>query len=159
MSHQLRQNLVKYATHFCDVYYVKSFVRFNGYKHWQTFQHTLYQFLIQKGLFIFSISQKVLFRGYKSFARKPFGRLTLGRQTFWIHRRSQGILRGKYHCTIDLLFDWFGISCMTTDNFCFYLQNKLIQTSPTGGQLYCDTSPFSIPCPKHNDRLQNSIQH
>ncbi len=20
---------------------------------------------------------------------------------------------GKYHCTIDLLFDWFGISCMT----------------------------------------------
>jgi hypothetical protein len=24
-----------------------------------------------------------------------------------------------YHCTVDL-FDWFGISCMTTDNFCFY---------------------------------------
>ncbi len=23
----------------------------------------------------------------------------------------------------------FRISCMTTDNFCFYLQNKLIQTS------------------------------
>jgi len=41
---------------------------------------------------------------------------------------------GKYHCTIDLLFDWFGISCMTTDNFCFYLQNRLIQTSQTGGQ-------------------------
>jgi hypothetical protein len=20
-------------------------------------------------------------------------------------------LRGKYHCTIDLLFDWFGIVC------------------------------------------------
>jgi hypothetical protein len=52
---------------------------------------------------------------------------------------------GKYHCTIDLLFDWFGISCMTTDNFCFYLQNRLIQTSQTGGQLYSDTSPFSIP--------------
>jgi hypothetical protein len=34
--------------------------------------------------------------------------------------------RGKYHCTIDLLFDWFGISCMTTDNFCFYLQNRLV---------------------------------
>ena len=30
---------------------------------------------------------------------------------------------------IDLLFDWFGISCMTTDNFCFYLQNRLIQTT------------------------------
>ncbi len=28
---------------------------------------------------------------------------------------------------VDLLFDWFGISCMITDNFCFYLQNRLIQ--------------------------------
>ena len=53
--------------------------------------------------------------------------------------------RGKYHCTVDLLFDWFGISCLTTDNFCFYLQNRLIQTSQTGGQRYNDTSPFSIP--------------
>jgi hypothetical protein len=35
---------------------------------------------------------------------------------------------------------------MTSDNFCFYLPNKLIQTSQTGGQWYCDTSPFSIPC-------------
>ncbi len=35
---------------------------------------------------------------------------------------------------------------MTTDNFCFYLQNRLIQTSQTGGQWYSDTSPFSIPC-------------
>jgi len=43
-------------------------------------------------------------------------------------------------------FDWFGISCMTTDNFCFYLQNRLFQTSKTGGQWYSDTSPFSIPC-------------
>jgi hypothetical protein len=58
---------------------------------------------------------------------------------------NQGILKEKYHCTIDLLFDWFGISCMTTDNFCFYLQNRLIQTNQTGGQRYSDTSPFSIP--------------
>jgi hypothetical protein len=34
---------------------------------------------------------------------------------------------------------------MTTDNFWFYLQNRLIQTSQTGGQWYSDTSPFSIP--------------
>jgi hypothetical protein len=34
---------------------------------------------------------------------------------------------------------------MTTDNFHFYLQNRLIQTSQTGGQWYSDTSPFSIP--------------
>ncbi len=58
-------------------------------------------------------------------------------------------LRGKYHCNIDLRFDWFGISCMTTDNFCFYLQNRLIQTSQTGGQWYSDTSPFSIPWVVH----------
>jgi hypothetical protein len=29
--------------------------------------------------------------------------------------------------------------------FCCYLQNRLIQTSQTGGQWYSDTSPFSIP--------------
>ncbi len=33
---------------------------------------------------------------------------------------------------------------MATDNICFYLQNRLIQTSKTGGQWYSDTSPFSI---------------
>ncbi len=54
--------------------------------------------------------------------------------------------RGKYHCTIGLLFDWFRISCKTTDNFCFYLQNRLIQTIQTGGEQYRDTSPFSIHC-------------
>jgi hypothetical protein len=34
---------------------------------------------------------------------------------------------------------------MSTDNFCFYLQNRLIQTSQTGGQWYCDTSPLVFP--------------
>jgi len=34
---------------------------------------------------------------------------------------------------------------MTTDNFLFYLQNRLIQTGQTGGQLYGDTSIFSNP--------------
>jgi len=34
---------------------------------------------------------------------------------------------------------------MTTDNFYFYLQNRLIQVSQTGGQQCSDTSPFSIP--------------
>ena len=51
----------------------------------------------------------------------------------------------KYHCTVDLLFDWFGIDCMTTDNFSFYFQNRLIQTSQTGGQQYSDTSPLVFP--------------
>ncbi len=35
---------------------------------------------------------------------------------------------------------------MSTNNFCFYLQNRQIQVSQTGGQWYNDTSPFSIPC-------------
>jgi hypothetical protein len=52
---------------------------------------------------------------------------------------------GSITCTTDLLFDWFGISYLTTDNFCFYWQNRPIQTSETGGQWYSDTSPFSIP--------------
>jgi hypothetical protein len=34
---------------------------------------------------------------------------------------------------------------MTTDSFCFYLQNRLIQTSQTGGQWYSDTSPLVFP--------------
>ncbi len=60
-------------------------------------------------------------------------------------RLEQGILKGKYHWTIDLLFDWFGTSCMTNDNFCFYLQNRQIQTSQTGGQRYSDISPLVFP--------------
>ncbi len=46
---------------------------------------------------------------------------------------------------------------MTTDNFCFYLQNRLIQTSQTGRQWYSDTSPFSIPWLKHFQPLCQSI--
>ncbi len=34
---------------------------------------------------------------------------------------------------------------MKTDNFCFYLHNRVIQTSQAGGQRYSDTSPCSIP--------------
>jgi len=42
---------------------------------------------------------------------------------------------------------------MTTDNFCFYLQNRLIPTGQTGGQPYSDTSPFSIPWFVHGFEL------
>jgi hypothetical protein len=34
---------------------------------------------------------------------------------------------------------------MTTDNFCFHLQNRLIQTGQTGGQMYSDTPPLAFP--------------
>jgi hypothetical protein len=44
---------------------------------------------------------------------------------------SQGILKGEVHCTVDLLFDWFGISRMTTNNFCVIFQNRRIKTSQT----------------------------
>ncbi len=57
----------------------------------------------------------------------------------------QGILKGEVSLYHWPPVDWFGISCMTTDNICFYLWNRLIQTSQTGGQWYSDTSPFSIP--------------
>jgi hypothetical protein len=63
----------------------------------------------------------------------------------FIVQATESMDNAREHCTIDLLFDWFGISCMTTDKFCFHLQNRLIQTSQTGGQWYRDTSPFSIP--------------
>jgi hypothetical protein len=43
---------------------------------------------------------------------------------------------------------------MTTEIFCFYLQNKLIQNSPIEGQWYSDASPFNIPWQNYlkNDR-------
>jgi hypothetical protein len=32
---------------------------------------------------------------------------------------TQGILKVKYHCTVDLLFDWFGLVCFANKNkFC-----------------------------------------
>jgi hypothetical protein len=58
---------------------------------------------------------------------------------------------GKYNCTVDLLFDWFGISCMTTEYF-FYLQNRPIQTSQTGGQWYSDGPPLLFPGSGHGVR-------
>ena len=54
--------------------------------------------------------------------------------TSWSVCQCREFYRGKYHCTVHLMFDWFGITCMTTDNFCFYLQNRLVQTSQTRGQ-------------------------
>jgi hypothetical protein len=62
--------------------------------------------------------------------RTPLKRHSQSSCQFQSRSETREYSRGKYHCTIDLLFDWFGISCMmTTDNFCFYLQNRPIQTS------------------------------
>jgi hypothetical protein len=54
--------------------------------------------------------------------------------------------RGKYHCNIDLLFDWVGLVCFANKNKNCQLSYSWFQTSQTGGQWYSDTSPFSIPC-------------
>ncbi len=48
------------------------------------------------------------------------------------------------------LYHWppvwlFVISCMASDNFCCYFQNRLIKTSQTGGQWYSDTPPLVFP--------------
>ncbi len=39
----------------------------------------------------------------------------------------------------------------STDNLCFYFQNRLIQTSQTGGQWYSDTSHLVFPGHIDND--------
>jgi hypothetical protein len=53
--------------------------------------------------------------------------------------------RGKYPCTFDLLFDWFGFVCFANRNKNYQKSYSRFQTSQTGGQWYSDTSPFSIP--------------
>jgi hypothetical protein len=47
---------------------------------------------------------------------------------------SQGILKGEVslYCKPPVWLVWYG---MITDNFCFYLQNRLIQTSQTWSGL------------------------
>jgi len=66
---------------------------------------------------------------------------------------KQGILKGgKYHITVDLLFDWLGLVCFANKNKNCQLSYCWFQTSQTGGQWYSDTSPFIIPwlisCPR-----------
>ncbi len=77
---------------------------------------------------------------YKAFLRRP---LVGSAYVKWLKVISTpGNTKGG---STTVMFDWLGISCKTSDNSCFYLQNRLIQTSQTGGQWYSDTSPFSIP--------------
>jgi hypothetical protein len=39
---------------------------------------------------------------------------------------------GSITVPLTSFFDWFGISCMTTDNFCFYLQNRPVKPEVNG---------------------------
>jgi hypothetical protein len=68
--------------------------------------------------------------------------LQISQKCFW--GKNQGIQKGEvslYHWPPA----WLVWNQLTTDNFCFYLLHRLVQTSQTGGQWYSDTSPFSIP--------------
>ncbi len=51
----------------------------------------------------------------------------------------------KYHCTVDLLFDWFGLVCFANKNKNCQLSYCWFHTNQTGGQRYNDSSLFSIP--------------
>ncbi len=53
--------------------------------------------------------------------------------------------RGKYHCTVDLLFDQFGLVSFANKNKNCQFSYSWFQTSQTGGQWYSDTSPFNVP--------------
>ncbi len=64
---------------------------------------------------------------------------------------SQGLLAGNTKVesiTVLLTSSLTGLESAVWQltNFVFYLQNRLAQTSKTGGQRYSDASPFSIPC-------------
>ncbi len=60
-----------------------------------------------------------------------------------ITQSLQGILKVEVSITVPLTSCLTG--CVTTDNFCFYMKNRLLQISQTGGQWYSVTSPISIP--------------
>jgi len=63
---------------------------------------------------------------------------------------SREYYKGKYHCTVDLLFDWFWLDCFANKNKNCQLSYIWFQTSQTGGQWYSDTSPLSIPRYEHS---------
>ncbi len=66
----------------------------------------------------------------------------------WTPVHNDGISKakgGKYHCTIDLLFDLFGLVCFANKNKNRQLSYSWFQRGQTGSQWYSNTSPFSIP--------------
>jgi hypothetical protein len=52
---------------------------------------------------------------------------------------------GKYHCTVDLLFDLFVLVCFTNKNENCQLSYSWFQTSQAGGQQYSDTCSLAFP--------------
>jgi hypothetical protein len=52
---------------------------------------------------------------------------------------------GQEHCTLNLLFDWFGLVCFSNKNKNCQSSYSWFQTSQTGGQRYSDTPPLVFP--------------
>jgi hypothetical protein len=55
----------------------------------------------------------------------------------------------KYHCTIDLLFDWLGLVCFANKKkfSCHTADSKPVKQEVNGTVIL---SPFSIPLEKNN---------
>ena len=66
-------------------------------------------------------------------------------KTGWTYSENTRLLRKSiYHCTADLLFDWFGFSCFVELNYkqiCLFGQ---ILTGQKGGQAYSDISTYEV---------------
>jgi len=54
-------------------------------------------------------------------------------------------LKGKYHCTVDLLFGQFRNVHLCSTKFSAPSTEAHFQTSQNGGQPYSDTSPSTKP--------------
>ncbi len=53
--------------------------------------------------------------------------------------------RGKYHCTVDLLLDWFGLACFANKTkifSCHMVDSKPVKQEVNGAVI---TSPSSMP--------------
>jgi len=50
---------------------------------------------------------------------------------------EQGTLKGeKYHCTIDLLFDWFGLACFAKIVSCHTADFKPVEQEVNGTVIF-----------------------
>jgi len=72
--------------------------------------------------------------------------LLFNRPNKWVDIK-QGTLKGD-HCTVDLLFDLFGLVCFANKNKNFKLSYSWFQTSQTGGQQ------CSVPCIKYKHKCE-----
>ena len=52
--------------------------------------------------------------------------------------------KGKYHCTTDLVFDWFGFDQTSKSAVDLTYAKQLNPSSKTGGQPYSDSPPYEV---------------